>query len=150
MASLAEARADSQYWVSWTAGGCHFSVTRFDGGTQLQPGEAASRLAVQCDPGREVECPTPLKELDFHCYEWDDAVLHDVSSSFAESGDTLSWNLRFDGPLSAYADHHATGSVLKEPWALTAGGANSAPITGPGRCTRSGDDPWQCWNRVTD
>lgn len=150
VAGLAANRTDSQYWVSWATGGCGFTLTRFDGGTELQPGEASSRLAVQCDPGREVPCETPWKELEFHCYEWDDAELYDVSDTFSESGNRLSWTVRFDGQLATYAESHATGSVLEVNDARTAVGLNSAPVTGHGRCTRSNDDPWDCTNQVSD
>jgi hypothetical protein len=150
VAALAPDRADSQYWVSWAAGGCGYTLTRFDGGTQLAPGEAASRLAVQCDPGREVSCPGPLDELGFHCFEFEDAVLYDVSDTFAEAGNQLSWTVSFDGDLAEYAAAHVAGSVLEVRSAMTAVGVNSAPIVGPGRCTRTADGPWECTNQVSD
>ena len=150
VADLLADRTDSQYRVSWHAGGCSFDLVRFDGGQQLQPSDPVSQLHVQCDRGREVPCPTPLKELGFHCSESDDPVLYDVSNSFAEAGNRLSWTLRFDGQLAKYAHAHRAGDVLKVGDAMTTIGVNSAPLIGPGRCEQSNDDPWQCSNQVTD
>jgi hypothetical protein len=150
VANLLAQRADSQYWVSWRAGGCGFAVQRLDGGTELAPGDAASRLIVNCDPGREVPCDTPFKELDFTCWETDDPLLFDVSNSYSENGNRLSWTLRFDGKLAAYAKHHADGALLRSPWAMTAVGVNSAPLIGPGRCEKQNDGPWRCSNQVSD
>jgi hypothetical protein len=150
VADLAAERPRSQYWLSWSSGGCGFTVARLDGGDDLQPGDAVSRLSVQCAPARHVPCPTPLEELGFVCSEQDDPLVFDVSDTFAQSGNRLSWTLRFAGKLAPYAKHHADGAVLRTGDAMTAVGVDGAPLIGPGRCDKSNDDPWQCRNQVSD
>lgn len=150
VADLLAQRPDSQYWVDWHAGGCGFTVQRMDGGAELAPGDAVSRLLVQCKPAVEVECPPPLKQLGFFCFEIEDPLVFDVSDSYAQSGNQMSWTLRFDGALAPYAEHHRDGAVLSAPGAMTAIGLNSAPAIGPGKCTRSDGEPWSCQNHVTD
>ena len=150
VADLAANRTDSQYWGSWTAGGCDFTVIRSDGGAQLAPSDAASILSVQCNTAREVPCETPWKELGFFCWEIDEPEQFDVSDTFSESGNTLSWTLRFEGDLAPYASAHSDGSVLTATSAMTAVGVNSVGIIGPNNCTRYGDEPWECSNQVSD
>ena len=151
VADLLQSRADSQYWVSWSAGGCAFTVQQMDGGTDLTPGDQVSRLVTQCDPGHEVECPPPWKQLNYTCWETDEPpVVLDVSDTHSESGNRLSWTLPFDGDLAPYAAHHSLGAVLRSPGAMTSVGVNATPVIGPGYCTRGAGEEWSCQNQVTD
>lgn len=151
MADLLENRADSQYWVSWSSGGCSFTLQRMDGGAAIAPGDAVSRLVAQCEPGREVECPPPFKQLDFTCWQTDeDPVVIDVGDAYAQSGNRLSWTLQFDGDLAPYAAQHSAGAVLRRTDAMTSVGVNSAPLIGPGHCTSRDGTEWDCQNQVTD
>lgn len=151
VADLLQSRSDSQYWVSWTAGGCSFTVQRMDGGAELAPGDAVSRLVAQCVPAREVECPPPFKQLGYTCWQSDkEPVIIDVSHGYEEAGNRLSWTLRFEDDLARYAPHHADGAVLTSRGAMTSVGVNSAPFTGPGYCTRESGAGWECQNQVTD
>jgi hypothetical protein len=113
LASDVQPRTPAFYTVVWAVGDRVYQVARDD----LLGLDGEVWLHVVCEPFEGWDCAV----ADLLCEDPRDSVRVQLGDgAWTEDGDTVSWMLRFDGDLAAFADDHRHGTRLDVRTALTA------------------------------